>query len=43
MVKKFNDNQKYFDWFNKNGDIVRILKVDVKDKIIVRFEKKEVK
>lgn len=39
MKKIFNNNDAYFKWFNKNLGKVNILKLAVKDEIIVFYKK----
>ena len=39
MKKTFNNNNAYFKWFNKNLGKVNILKLVVKDVIIVSYER----
>lgn len=39
MRKIFNDNEAYFRWFNKNLGKIKILKLVVKNDIIVFYEK----
>ncbi len=40
MIKKFNDNTSYFKWYNKYSDQIKVQKIDVKEKIIVKYERK---
>ena len=37
MIKKFNTNDQYFKWFNKNSNKIHILEVDTKYNIIVKY------
>lgn len=39
MLKKFSNNESYFKWFHKYSDQIKIQKIDIKEKIIVRYEK----
>lgn len=39
MLKKFNDNESYFKWYNKYSNQIKIQKIDIKEKIVVRYEK----
>lgn len=40
MIKKFDTNDEYFKWFDKNKGQVTIKHIKAKSKIIVLYEKK---
>ncbi len=41
MLKKFNNNESYFKCYNKYSNEIKIQRIDIKEKIIVRYEKSE--
>ena len=42
--KTFNDNESYFEFYNKTKNVINIISVKVlKDKIKIEYEDKEVK
>ena len=38
MVKKFDTNDQYFKWFNKNSNRIHILEIYTRRNVVVRYE-----
>jgi wyosine [tRNA(Phe)-imidazoG37] synthetase (radical SAM superfamily) len=40
VTKKFNDNESYLKWYSKVSNKIKIKNVEIKEKIIVKYEKR---